>query len=450
MQDLFKFFFRRKINILQPVIYKWIIGDWNNDGFKKYFNNTGWLFVARGATFVTSFLTIAIVARYLGPENLGKLSYAQSFVAILSIFASLGIDQILYRDLSSYPEKEKEFLGTAIMSKFIFGIIAFSLAILISLLLHNEPLLTLLIGITAFTFLINPLGTIGILFQSRVQAKYSSQITIFLAFFIPALKLLVIFFDKGIIFFSLLLIIEATINTIWSLYIYINKLKQNPSDWRFRSPVFKQLMSDSWPFLLAGLFGYIYSRIDQIMLQHYLGSRSVGLYDVAVKLSNIWSFIPALIISSIFPALVNARKIDRLIYLKRYKSLTILITIITFVVTIFVFFTAKPLISLLFGTQFLESVLILKIYIWSGAIAIIGILVQQYLITENKGWIHLVMTLIGAVLNIALNLILIPRYGMTGAAVATLFSYSVIPLGLFFFQQFRKDLQLLRTKQISN
>ncbi len=434
--------------ILPGWIYQRFVGNWNKDGFKKYFHNTGWLFAARGASFLTSFFTIAIVARYLGPENLGKLSYAQSFVSILSVFAALGIDQILYRDLVAHPDKENEILGTAISSKLFFGLLAFIVAIALSYALDNEPILTVLIGITAFTFLINPLGTIGILFQAQVQAKHSSQIGIFLAFFIPALKLLIIFFDKGIIYFSLVLVVEALITTLWSLYIYVSKLHLNPLAWRFRFSVLKELMHDSWPFLFAGVFSYIYARIDQVMLQHYLGSSAVGLYDTAVKISNIWSFFPALIISSLFPAIVQAKKHSREQYLERYGYLTLLITFITLSITVFVFLTAKPIILLLFGEQYIESIPLLRIYIWSGAIAIMGILVQQYLVTENKGWIHLVFTIIGAALNITLNLILIPRYGMSGAAIATLFSYSVIPLGLLFLRQFRSDLgSLIRTQK---
>ncbi|MEZ4195106.1 MAG: flippase [Candidatus Paceibacterota bacterium] len=434
------------LKLLPNWLYERLVSDWNKDGFKKYFKNTGWLFAARGATFVTSFLTMAMVARYLGPENLGKISYAQSFVSILSVFASLGIDQILYRDLTAKPEKEHGLIGTAVLAKFIFGFFAFVLSIVLSLSIDNETLLTQLVAITAFTFLINPLGTIAILFQAKVQARYTSHATIFIAFFIPILKILVIVFDKGVLFFAGLLVIEALISTVWSLYIYINKFKQNPLEWKFEWSIFKQLMNDSWPFLFAGFFSYIYARIDQVMLQQYLGSTSVGLYDVAVRISNIWSFIPALIISSVFPALVSAKKISRLSYLQRYRALTILVMAITLAVTLFVFIFARPIILILFGEKFIESIILLQIYIWSGAVGILGILVQQYLITENKGRIHLYLTLTGALINISLNLFMIPRYGAVGAAISTLFSYSVIPLGLLFLRQFRDDLHSLHKK----
>lgn len=430
-------------NLLKKTLPSWaynrLIGNWNRDGLRKYLHNTNWLFGARFATFVTSFLTMAIVARYLGPENLGKLSYAQSFVSILSVIASLGLDQILYRDLTKYPDKENRILGTAIVSKFIFGILAFIIAIGLSIFLGNEKILTLLIGITAFTFLINPLGTIGILFQSRVEAKYSSQITIFLAFFIPALKLLIIFFGKGIIYFALILLLEALISVIWSIYIYTAKLHLSLSNWQFDKTVFIQLLKDAWPFLFSGLFAYLYARIDQVMLQHYLGSTEVGLYDSAVKISNLWSFLPALIITSLFPALVNAKQTDRSEYLRRFRSLTILVMLVTLTYTLITFLLAKPLVLLIFGNSFIGSIAPLQIYIWSGAIAVLGLLVQNYLTAENRGDIYFVLTLVGAVLNIVLNLFMIPSYGMIGAAIATIFSYAVIPLGIFFYKQTRID-----------
>lgn len=429
--------------ILPTWMYQRLIGDWNVDGVRKYAKNTGWMFAARGAMFFTSFFTIAIVARYLGPENLGKLSYAQSFVAIISVFATLGISQVLVRDLTKFPERQYELLGTAILSQFVFGILAFFAAIGLSLYLDSEPILTVLIGITAFTFIVNPLGTVNNLFQARVEARYASQITIFLAFFIPLLKLLIIYFDKGIIYFSLILIMEAVISTAWSLYIYITRLHLNPLRWKFTKTVFIKLMGDSWPFLFAGLFGYLYARIDQVMLQHYLGSTSVGLYDIAVRLTNIWSFIPAIIIASVFPAIVKARETDYLVYLKRFRALIIFTSALSLLATIFMFALAKPVILVIFGEQYIDSVPILQIYIWSAILAILGVLAQQYLITENKGRVNLLLTIIGATVNISLNLYMIPNYGMAGAAISTLFSYAMIPFGLLLFKQTRHDLRLM-------
>lgn len=435
--------------ILPSWIYTKLIGRWNIEGTKKYTTNTGWMLMARTTGFITSFLTIAIVARYLGPENLGKLSYAQSFVAILSIFASLGMDQIIYRELVAKPTETAKILGTAIATKLLFGTIAFFGTLGLAFSIEHDPILITLIGIVAFTFVITPISTLATLSQARVQAKYTSYISIFLAFLIPVLKIIIILNDKGIIYFASILVLEALILASWAIYVYTNKFHFSLGGLQFDKIIFIHLVKDSWPFLFAGLFSYIYARIDQVMLQHFLDSASVGWYDSAVRLVNMLGIIPSIIIGSLFPAIVSAKQKDRTEYLNRLKMLLYLIFVIITFLSIFVFMLATPIVLIIFGGDFLPTVAPMKIYLCSGIMAIIGVLAQQYLIAENKGRFHFLLTGIGATLNIALNLYLIPKYGMTGAAIATLFSYSVIPLGLLFFSTIRKDIFLmfqLRTK----
>lgn len=424
-------------NTMPPITTSYIKEKWAHAGFQKYFRNMGWLFAARIATFFTSFLTVAIVARYLGPENLGKLDYAQSFVAIISVFASLGIDQILYRDLITHPEKENELLGTAIFSKLIFGIFAFVLSIIISFLLGNDAILTVLIGICALTFIISPIGTVGILFNAQVRAKYSSQISIFLAFFIPALKILIVFLNKGIIYFAAIIFIEAVISAAWSLYIYIVRFNNKPFLWNFRLDIFKQLMQDSWPLLLAGFSGYIYAKMDQVLIMHYIDSATVGIYGAAVKLTQIWAFLPGLIISSMFPAIVNSRKVNFSLYAKRFRILTGVTVGVTTAIAFPLFIFAPLIIQIVFGSAFVESSPILRVYLWTSIAITLVVLAQHYLIAENLSKIFLYTSIIGATTNIILNVILIPRFGSLGSAWGTMISYLIVVVSLLFFKRSR-------------
>jgi O-antigen/teichoic acid export membrane protein len=415
------------LNATTKVLPEWFLGrfrgDWNKEGFKKYFANTGWLLANRIISLTTSFLTVAIVARYLGPENLGKLEYSQSFVAIISIFAALGIDQILYRDLVAHPEKENELLGTAIYAKFLFGGLAFILATALSFVLNDDFVITLLISIGALTYLINPLGTVSILFNAQVKSKYWSQIVIFLAVLLPVLKLLIVYLDKGIIYFASILVAEASFYSAWLLFIYISKFSGNPRNWLFKWIIFKQLMRDSWPLLLAGFSGFIYARMDQVMLLHYLDASSVGIYSSAVKLTQVWAFIPALIIGSLFPAIVRARKIDLRLYKRRLYNLSGFTLLFAVVISIPIFFLAPFLISIVFGSAYISAVPILRIYLWTGVAITLVSLIQHYLLAENLTKVLLYTSLIGAITNIILNVILIPLFGASGAAWATMISY---------------------------
>ncbi len=410
---------------------------WHHAGFQKYFRNTGWALIARVISFVTSFLTVAIVARYLGPSNLGKLDYAQSFVAIISIFASLGIDQILYRDLITYPEREKELLGTAIFTKLFFGVLAFLLSVLVSILLGDDIILITLIGICAFVFIVSPVGTVGLFFNAQVKTKYSSQISIFLAFFTPALKILIIFLNKGIIYFALVILIEAIISAVWSIYVYVTYFKGDPFSWRFNFDVFRQLLRDSWPLLLAGFSSYVYAKIDQVLLLHYIDSAAVGIYGAAVKLTQIWAFLPGMIVNAMFPAIINAKKVDFLLYAKRFRKLAIFTTGVTFIIALPLYIFAPLIISIVFGQAFIEASPILRIYLWTSVAITLVILVQHYLIAENLSKVFLYTSIIGALTNILLNIILIPKFGGVGSAWGTLISYFVVVLSLFIFKKSR-------------
>jgi O-antigen/teichoic acid export membrane protein len=414
----------KMINSIIQLLPIWIRSrldhNWDKEGFKKYFFNTGWIFVAKITTFIVSFFTIAIVARYLGPENLGKISYAQSFVAIFSALASLGIDQILYRDLVAKPDKEGELLGTAIATKLIFGFITLITATIVAWQINTDPILTWLIAIISLTFILQPFGSVSQVFSAKVQSKYPSYVSIVIAFLMPALKLLVIFFDKGILFFAGIIAFEALFYSLANFYLYKYLLKRSVQSWKFSLPVFKQLFRDSWPLVLAGITGYMYARIDQVMLQHYLNSTSVGLYDAAVRLTELLGFLPGVIIGSLFPAIINARKNDMVQYRKRLHTLVIFCITISAISASLMYILSPYIIKILFGVEFNESINLTRIYVWSTLGTVATSLMYSYFVAENRSYLFLIFTFSGAFINVLLNMIMIPKYGTVGAAYATI------------------------------
>lgn len=436
---------RRLYALAQSLLPAWaynsLIGRFDPAGFKKYFSNTGWIFIAKMVTFVVSFFTLAIVARYLGPENYGKLSYAQSFIGIFSVFASLGIDQILYRDLIAHPNKEREILGTAFIAKLVFGTFTFVSTCFFAWHLNDDTILTWLIGIIALTFILQPFGVLSLHFQARVAAKYTSYVAILIAVIIPAGKLLVIFFEQGILYFAGLIVLEALINMVCNIYIYVSVFKGSPLSWRYSYETLRSLLRDSWPLFLAGFSGYLYGRIDQVMIQHVIDSTAVGMYDAAVRLTEIWGFFPGVFIASLFPAIINARNRDHNEYIKRFWTLGLFSVGLAGLIASVVFIFAPFIINLIFGPEFTDSSTILRIYIWSLVGAISVTLIQSYLIAENKARNILALTATGAAMNLCLNWYLIPLYGVYGAAYATLLSYLTI-MSLFFISERRIFLKL--------
>jgi len=398
-------------------------------GFQRYFKNTGWLLVGRVVTLVVSFFATTYIARRLGPTNYGQLSYAISFTGIFSFIYSLGIDQVLYRDLVKYPEKRNVYLGTAFWMRAVAGILATIICITIALLTSERDISLTLICVIASTFLFNAFNVVNYEFQANVQSKQLSIIGIIGSLTLNGLKVLAIFFGKGALYLAIIFAFEAVLYA--GLYIlYRTRSYGSVLNWKFDKRAAMSMLQDSWPILFAGAFALIYVRIDQVMIKNLIDTASVGLYDAAVRIAEVWYFIPAAIASSLFPAIVNSKMVSEKIYRKRLAALIATLGGLACIVALPVALLAPFIMKLLFGPAFVAGSTVLQIYIWGGLGTSLGLVANFYLVTENKRVLMLTTSLITMLANVGLNLWFIPRYGINGSAWATFISYMLLGLPL--------------------
>ncbi len=411
-------------------------------GFQRYFKNTGWLFSAKIVSLFLSFFVVAMVARYLGPTNYGTLSYAISFVGILSFLASIGIDSVLQRDLVKYPHREAELLGTSIGMRLIASVIATSIVIIATFISKEDFVTRNIIAIISLSFIFQGFGLINYSFLTRVESKYTSISSIFVAIILSILKIGIIVSGKGLYYFALIYTLEPILYA--SIFIYFfKKFYGSPMAWRFNKGLAKEMLRESLPLMLANVFILIYSRIDQVMLKHFIDVKAVGLYDAAVRLSELWYFIPSIIITSLTPAIINAQVGNVKVYANRLFRLAIFLIIFSTITALFVTFFAKLIMGVVFGKAFIGGYTALQLYVWSGVGISIGLLLNQYLVTEKMTSSILYVSIVGMTINVVLNLILIPRFGINGSALATLISYILGPLSIILLPGFRKNIKTL-------
>ena len=425
------------MSITPPITRAYIREKWQHAGFQKYLQNTGWLFTSRILCMVMSLLTTAFIARGLGPANFGQLSYAISFISIFSILASLGIDNILYRDLIKYPDKKKEYLGSALMIKLVAGFLTAFLIFISTFFFVQDDVSKTLILILSATFIFNAFQIINFEFQARVESKYPSIISFLVNLILNILKIIVIINGKGVIYLAFILLLESILYALFYWLAYEKRIQGKISDWKFNKKITINLLRDSWPFIFTSTFILVYSRIDQIFIKNMVDSHAVGIYDAAARIAEVWYFIPGIIVSSVFPAIINAKKSSEELYYARLKKLFVTLLLIAIVIALPVTILAPLIIKLIFGSAFTGSTIILQIYVWSCIGTFLGILADNYLITENFKKILLFKSFFPMVLNIILNIIWIPRFGLVGSAYATLISYSFGPISLVFFRQTR-------------
>ncbi len=259
------------------------------------------------------------VARYLGPERFGLFSYAQSFVALFAAIATLGLDGIVIRELVNDENQREKLLGTAFILRLVGAVLVLSL-LAVSVFFHAKDYHTnSLIFIIASATVFQSFNVIDFYFQSAVLSKYVVYSNVFSLLLSSLIKVILILNQAPLVAFAYVILFDSLVLASGFVYFYVLK-RLSIWRWRFDKVVATSLLKDSWPLILSGLVVSMYMKIDQIMIQNMLGSREVGQYAAAVRLSEVWYFIPMVISSSLFPAILNAKKISKELILHSYST----------------------------------------------------------------------------------------------------------------------------------
>jgi O-antigen/teichoic acid export membrane protein len=299
----------------------------------------------------------------------------------------------------------------------------------------EETSTALLILIISGSFLFQSFSVIEYYFRGKVEAKYNAYALSVSVILSSALKVILILIEAPLIYFVYAVVFEyaALATGLVAVYHY-NKF--SIFNWKYSKMLALSLLKDSWPLALTGIVVMIYVRIDQIMIKHMMSEEAVGYYSAAVRLCEAWYFIPVTLCNSIFPAIVNAKNISMEFYNNRMQKLYDILAWMAIAIAIPVTIFSNQIIQILFGNEFSSASPILTIYIWAGVAVFLGVASSQYLINENLTKLSFSRNFIGMILNIVLNFILIPKFGIIGSAVATLISYSLILLTLAFHKRF--------------
>jgi len=406
--------------------------------YKKVIGNTGWLIFDRALRMTVGIYVTVWVARYLGPGQFGLLNYAFALTAIISLLSTLGLEQIIIRDLVKDSTIKNVTLGTSFVLKLSGSLLSIALSLLIvSFIRPGEHLTFLIVGIIASGILFQPSDIIDLFFKSQVEAKYPVLAKSIPFILINIVKIILIINNASLIAFAWATLVELALGALGLVIAY--QLKgHHIKKWKFNFKRAKELLAESWPLFLSGIAVLIYMRIDQIMLGQIVGDAAVGYYSAALKLSEVWYTIPIAIMNSATPIITKSYTTDLYQYYVRLQKLFNLMTLIGLGLAVPTTFLAPLIIEIIYGKEYLVSASILSIHIWTSIFVGWGLLRDMVLVTQRLVKIILATTVVGAICNVLLNLILIPNYFGIGAAWATLISQVfAVSLVLLFFKQTR-------------
>ena len=378
-----------------------------------------WIIAGKVIQAVLALIVNMLTARYLGPSNFGLINYAASIVTFAVPIMTLGFNSVLVQQVTNYPEEEGKIFGTSItlsiISSFvcILGVTVYTLTVD-----FNEPVTNVVVILYSLMLIFQAAELLQYWFQAKLLSKYMSIASLCGYILVSAYKIVLLVTGASVYFFAVSYSIEYLLIFIILLFTY---KKLGGQRFSFSKKTAARMFNSSKHYIVSSLMVTIFAQTDRIMLKLMIDETAVGYYSAAMACAGMTTFVFAAIIDSMRPSIFAKKKADDIEGYERSISRTYCIIIYlalaqSVIMTVF----AKLIIWILYGSEYGPSVLALQIVVWYTTFSYMGSVRNIWILGENKQKYLWILNLGGAVTNIILNAVLIPFWGIYGAAAASL------------------------------
>ncbi len=393
-----------------------------NEGFRKYFFNTSWLFATHGVRIAAGFFVGLWVARYLGPNDFGSFNYVISFIAIFSAFSSFGTNEQLVSDLVRWPERSGQILCAAFYLRLTLGLMALLVIGLISLTGLHDKITTRYIFLCFPVIFFQSFDLIDVYYRATVRAKTSSIVRIVQVIVSSLIKIYLIYSKAPLLYFFYIFTFDYLSYGVL-IYSSFRKIHQGFLLQKPDLAEIKRIINLCWPLMLIIVSHNLLSKLDQVLIGQFLDRTEVGFYSSSSRIVELLGTIPTIMLASLYTAILNAKKNDNSQYYNRLVSLSRFLIIMSVGSALFISFFSLEIITLLFGKDYESAAGILRIQSFSFIFYSMSVVSTHWYIAEGLNKLLMTKTLLTSIFSISLNLFLIPRYGVNGAVYTTLLTY---------------------------
>jgi len=403
--------------------------------------NTFWLSFSMIISKIIKYFLIIYAARILGATEYGVFNFAIAFVALFNIFADLGVTSLIARETAK-GEKSAIHISAAFTLKLLLTIATLALIVIASFLVPQAFGIRLTILVLAGYILINGFSVFFYnCFYGRQEMQYQSITEIISIALTTVLGIYLISLVSKSYFLAVAYLVGAIVGFLIISFIFrkkfgaILKLDFNKKEWR-------KIFNWSWPLALSGLFATIYTNTDSLMMGFWHLFSQIGYYNAAQKIV-VMAILPAsLIATSFFPALTKAHSDqEKKKMQKLFDYQNIILMMIAIPITVGGYILANGLILRVYGNEYQPAIEALRILILMGGISYLIAPLSRALFIYNQQKRTFWVTIWAALLNVVLNVILIPRFGLYGAAWASVATFS---LSLILLSYYTQKLTLLK------
>ncbi|MCW7472064.1 flippase [Leptospira levettii] len=362
------------------------------------------------------------IVRYFGPEYFGKFNYVTACLTFSAACIPLGTESILVSEL---VKKEKEaivILSTAFVLYIFSGILFTSLSVVFVLLTKvNDNDIFNIVFILSIPFVLRGFTVPRLFFESQLLVKKIVIIENTIVLIFALIRVYLLYFEYPFLSFIWSFAFESILSSL-GIFLYFKLTEGRISPSKFSVTYAKEVVFVSFPLLLSAITTILYMKVDQIMIGNIMGDKELGIYSVAVRISELWYFIPMAISTSFFPHLIKLYNENVERYWFELKKLHVILFSISLIVALSVQFFADLGVFILYGEEYSQAAKVLKINIWAGLFVFLGVAGSNHLVISKAQNILFYKGLFGLMTNLILNYIMIPKFGLFGAAIATLIS----------------------------
>ncbi len=389
---------------------------------RKLLGNSMWLFIDKIVRLLVGLFIGVLVARYLGPDQVGLWNYCLAIFTFFILFSSLGLDYVTPREFVNNKQEQEKILNTTLFLKFTGA----TLGILFSTLFMGffkgfDSHLIPLIFILTTGYLFQSFDVIDYYYQSRLEQKYSVIARMIAFLLVSCYKFYLVQSEAPLIWFVASSTIDFALGAAGLLYSFRKSpLKIRLSSFDFK--LGKSLLKDSIVFSISAFVVVLYYKIDQVMITEFLGKQVNGIYSVSIRIYELFIFIPTVLVGSFLPVITEKYKKDEREFKASVKQLYTLLTYMSILFTLFAWFAGPFVMDLLYGASYQGSGEALQFIGLGFYFVFMGMGTGIYLVIRNKKKFVLIKSLIGLGLNVLVNLWLIPILGIKGAIIASIIS----------------------------
>ena len=383
----------------------------------KVTRNASWIIAGRVYHMVLAFVVGLLTARYLGPNNYGLINYAATYTSFFASFCTLGINSVIVKNFVDNPDEEGDTVGSAIILRTISSVLSVVMMMCITFIADNgEKTTNIVVFLCGIGVIFQVMDTLDYWFQSRLESKYSAFATVISYTVVSIYKVWLLVTGKSVEWFAVSTSIDYLVVAIILLIVY---KKRNGPRFSCSMRKAKELFKSSYHFILAGLMVSIYGSTDKFMLKQLLNEAEVGYYSTAVSLCNTWVFLLTAIIDSLYPVILQSFN-NKELFERKNKQLYSIVFYISVSVSILFSVLATPVVRILYGKAYIAAAAPLRIITWYTAFSYLGVARNAWIVSYNKQNYLKYLYIGAAITNVVLNVIMIPLWGASGAAFASL------------------------------